>query len=97
MFVVEFVHADSEIGAPLTPPPPTTSFCAPRHAAFLLLDYLGNTNDHRGKLSLASVEDVAVGEGAASSSRAWARLTSASIVTEAAAWRSASSMRANSP
>jgi hypothetical protein len=41
-------------------------------------------------------EDSVVG-GAAISSRAWARLTSASIVTDAAACRSASSMRANSP
>jgi ABC-type taurine transport system substrate-binding protein len=62
MFVVEFVHADSEIGAPLTSPLPTTSCRVLRHAVFLLLDFLGNANDHKGKLSLASVEDVAVGE-----------------------------------
>jgi hypothetical protein len=31
-------------------------------AIFLRFDFLGNANDHKGKLSLASVEDVAVGE-----------------------------------
>jgi hypothetical protein len=68
-----------------------------RHAEFLLLDFLGNANDHRGELLLASFEGVAVGEGAAISSRDWVRLTRSSIVTDAAARRSASSMRANSP
>src|ERR1019366_1736081 len=61
-----------------------TSFCPPRHSGFLFLDFTGNANGHREELLLASVEDVAVGEGGVSSSRAWVRLTSAGIVTNAA-------------
>jgi len=53
-------NANSKVNSTVAASP--ASCRALRHLVFLLLDFLGNANDHKGKLSLASVEDVAVGE-----------------------------------
>ena len=69
-----------------------------RHAIFLLFDFPGNADDHAGTFGPSLAAELGLDpDVGAISSRACARLTSASIVTDAAAWRSASWMRANSP